>query len=192
MFLYNMFMPPEWKNGMLEYWEQSPKQTIFIVNKLLQTHHSITPLFHPSNGDLPLRSPSRFTFLVLAGGVKRTHLIYTGRFPQQLPGPAQSAWPGDKPQQAVSPGPGIRFLFGPDREEWAERSFFRLWPPQVLHLGLSSEPAMRSSLVSPQSIHKKSKRGILLFSLAPKSVNIPVFQFRSQAQQNSMRYDPRG
>jgi hypothetical protein len=95
-------------------------------------------------------------------------LSYMGPFPQQLPGPAQSAWPGDNPQHAVSPGPGIRFLLGPDREEWAETSFFRLWPPQVLHLGLSSEPAIRSSLVSPQSIHKKSKRGmaILLSSIA--------------------------
>jgi hypothetical protein len=53
----------------------------------------------------------------LTGKVKLTQLIYTGRFPQQLPGPAQSACPGDKPQHAVSPGPGIRFLLGPDREE---------------------------------------------------------------------------
>ena len=37
--------------------------------------------------------------------------------PQQLPGPAQPAWPGDDPQQAVSPGPGMALEAVPDREE---------------------------------------------------------------------------
>ena len=73
-------------------------------------------------------SPEAYLKYVEGGNPRRTPLIdkiaiygwkltYTGRFPQQLPGPAQSAWSGDTPQQAVSPGPGTRFLFGPDREE---------------------------------------------------------------------------
>jgi hypothetical protein len=51
-------------------------------------------------------------------------------FPQQLPGPAQPAWPGDDPQQAVSPGPGIAEEDVPDRDEWADMSFLRLPLPQ--------------------------------------------------------------
>jgi len=45
--------------------------------------------------------------------------------PQQLPGPAQFAWPGDDPQQAVSPGPGMCDADDPDTAAWAERSFLR-------------------------------------------------------------------
>jgi len=53
-------------------------------------------------------------------------------FPQQLPGPAQPARPGDDPQQAVSPGPGIPAEAVPEREEWADMSFLRLPLPQRL------------------------------------------------------------
>jgi len=36
--------------------------------------------------------------------------------PQQDPGPAQCAWDGELPQQAVSPGPGKSLAFRPVRE----------------------------------------------------------------------------
>ena len=38
-------------------------------------------------------------------------------FPQQLPGPAQPACPGDDPQQAVSPGLGMAPEALPDKDE---------------------------------------------------------------------------
>jgi hypothetical protein len=50
-------------------------------------------------------------------------------FPQQLPGPAQPAWPGEEPQQAVSPGPGMAPDGVPDRDEWADISFLTLLLP---------------------------------------------------------------
>jgi hypothetical protein len=70
----------------------------------------------PVSRIISIRAPQgTTTYFVRKSTIKG--LSYTGRFPQQLPGPAQSACPGDKPQHAVSPGPGIRFLLGPDREE---------------------------------------------------------------------------
>jgi len=57
--------------------------------------------------------------------VKIVFRVYSCVFPQQLPGPAQPASPGDDPQHAVSPKPGILFLRGPDMDEWAEISFFK-------------------------------------------------------------------
>ena len=56
--------------------------------------------------------------------------IRSQALPQQLPGPAQPAWPGDDPQQAVSPGPGMPAEDAPDRDEWADMSFLRLPLPQ--------------------------------------------------------------
>jgi len=56
------------------------------------------------------------------------HLSYQVKFfPQQLPGPAHpEASPGEEPQQAVSPWPGMWFFTGPDIEECADRHFFKL------------------------------------------------------------------
>jgi len=57
--------------------------------------------------------------------------------PQQLPGPAHpAAWPGEEPQQAVSPGPGIPVLGDPDMEEGAERSLFMFLLPHPPHEGV--------------------------------------------------------
>ena len=62
----------------------------------------------------------------------QTSAIRSQAFPQQLPGPAQPAWPGDDPQQAVSPGPGMEEEAVPDRDEWADMSFLRLPLPHRL------------------------------------------------------------
>jgi len=45
-----------WKNGMPECWNIGDKNrnNLFKLLKLLQTHHSITPLFHYSNWAKPL------------------------------------------------------------------------------------------------------------------------------------------
>jgi hypothetical protein len=86
----------------------------------------------------------------------------TDHFPQQLPGPAQLAWLGVDPQQAVSPGPGRRCFEGPDSDEVAESSFFSFRVPQAGHCGSSSERTTSTSLLSPQSKHKYSKIGITI------------------------------
>jgi hypothetical protein len=65
---------------------------------------------HPSNADLGLQPA----------------VIRSQTFPQQLPGPAQPAWPGEEPQQAVSPGPGMAPDEVPDKDECADMSFFTL------------------------------------------------------------------
>jgi hypothetical protein len=62
----------------------------------------------------------------------QTSAIRFQAFPQQLPGPAQPARPGDDPQQAVSPGPGMEEEVVPDRDEWADMSFLRLPLPHRL------------------------------------------------------------
>jgi len=81
--------------------------------------------------------------------------------PQQLPGPAQlDAWPGDDPQQAVSAGPGMLFLTGPDTEECAETSFSMLWLLQKLQAGSSLDPTIKISLTFPHSLHLYSKMGM--------------------------------
>jgi len=80
--------------------------------------------------------------------------------PQQLPGPAHPACPGLEPQQAVSPGPGMRLLEGPDADECAESIFLRLPLWQWLQFGDSSAVPTKISLILPQSRHKKSNNGI--------------------------------
>ena len=75
-------------------------------------------------------------------------------FPQQLPGPAHPASPGDDPQQVVSPIPGVPFFAVPDIEECAESIFFILRLPQILHCGWSSVCVIKISFDSPQSKHK--------------------------------------
>ena len=57
--------------------------------------------------------------------------IYANDFPQQLPGPAQPAFVGVDPQQAVSLGPGNLDVGGPDSDDGAEINFLRLVLPQV-------------------------------------------------------------
>ena len=97
----------------------------------------------------------RTSFSILIG--MRTEVWEAGQkgfFPQQLPGPAQPAWLGVDPQQAVSPGPGMLWLTDPDMDEWAERSFFIFKLPQAEHLASSSAEATRISLVFPHSRHK--------------------------------------
>jgi hypothetical protein len=79
---------------------------------------------------------------------------YSGPFPQQLPGPAQPAWTGSEPQQAVSPGPGILGFPEPDNDEWAESNFLRLELPQAEHSGLACAVVTRISVIFPQSKHK--------------------------------------
>jgi len=54
---------------------------------------------------------------VTLGDILQGIKTYIGPFPQQLPGPAQPAWTGSEPQQAVSPGPGILGLPEPDKDE---------------------------------------------------------------------------
>ena len=78
---------------------------------------------------------------------------YIEVLPQQLPGPAQPAWAGELPQQAVSEGPGRPVLATPDREEGADSSFFRFTLPQALQVGVSSTEATSTSLVAPHSSH---------------------------------------
>jgi hypothetical protein len=84
--------------------------------------------------------------------------------PQQLPGPAHPAFVGVEPQQDVSPGPGNFEELEPDIDECAESIFLRFSLPHPAHRGLSVEDEIRTSLTSPHSTHKKSKRGITLFS----------------------------
>jgi len=57
---------------------------------------------------------------------------YPWAFPQQLPGPAQPACPGLEPQQAVSPGPGIRSLDPPEKAAGADSIFLTFPLPQLL------------------------------------------------------------
>lgn len=78
---------------------------------------------------------------------------YLEVLPQQLPGPAQPAWAGELPQQAVSEWPGRPILATPDREEGADSSFFRFTLPQTLQVGVSSAEATSTSLVAPHSSH---------------------------------------
>jgi len=82
--------------------------------------------------------------------------------PQQLPGPAQPAWfPGADPQQAVSPGPGMAWVRGPDMEEWADISFLSPCWPHSGQTGLEPAEETSSSKVFPHAGQRKSKRGIL-------------------------------
>ncbi|VTR66478.1 hypothetical protein DESC_480188 [Desulfosarcina cetonica] len=74
--------------------------------------------------------------------------------PQQLPGPAQPACPGEDPQQAVSPGPGRAFEDVPDKEEWADIIFFRLLPPHCGQTTLLFSENTKISDTWPQSAHK--------------------------------------
>jgi hypothetical protein len=56
--------------------------------------------------------------------------------------------------------PGIRFVTGPDIDEWAEICFVMFLLPQELQMASSFVPRMRISLDLPQSWHLNSKRGI--------------------------------
>lgn len=119
---------------------------------------------------------SLFCLILPPPAVKNTNQrCYSGALPQQLPGPAQPAWAGDDPQQAVSPGPGMLCAAEPDNDEWAESSFLRLKPPQAEHSGLSEDAATRISVVFPQSKHKKSKSGIETFSFWLKLKTDPLY-----------------
>jgi len=83
--------------------------------------------------------------------------VYTGPFPQQEPGPAHPAeWPGAEPQQDVSPGPGMPWDFAPERLEWADSILRRFELPQDPHANSWSERDTRTSLITPQSTHRKS------------------------------------
>jgi len=106
--------------------------------------------------------PSAFPWFQFFGDANQNEL-----FPQQLPGPAQPAWDGEVPQQAVSEGPGRPDLEPPDKDDGADKSFFTFALPQALQVGASSDEATSTSLVAPHSAHKKSKRGMayLLTSL---------------------------
>jgi hypothetical protein len=90
----------------------------------------------------------------------QTSVIRFQAFPQQLPGPAQPAWPGDDPQQAVSPGPGMAVEVLPDRDEWADMSFLILPLPQRWQNTVVFSVDIRISATWPQSVHKKSKIGM--------------------------------
>ena len=79
--------------------------------------------------------------------------------PQQLPGPAHpDACPGEEPQQAVSPGPGIRFPEGED--EGADRIFSTFPLLQWRHVGESLALKVMTSLILPQSAHLYSNIGM--------------------------------
>jgi hypothetical protein len=80
--------------------------------------------------------------------------------PQQLPGPAQPACPGEDPQQAVSPGPGMAPDGAPDRDECADMSFLRLPLPQRSQYTVIFSEKTSTSATWPQSAHKKSKSGM--------------------------------
>jgi hypothetical protein len=104
------------------------------------------------------------------GSLKSTGFLgerfYCGILPQQLPGPAQPAWPpGAEPQQAVSPGPGMACCRAPDMEEWAASSFLSPRPPHSGQAGFAVAELTRSSLVFPHSGQRKSKRGIIHLKL---------------------------
>ncbi|MCP4373174.1 MAG: hypothetical protein GY797_34475 [Deltaproteobacteria bacterium] len=71
--------------------------------------------------------------------------------PQQLPGPAQLAWLGEEPQQAVSPGANILVLASPKKDEGAESIFLTFTLPQDTQLTFSFNAATRISLTYPQS-----------------------------------------
>lgn len=109
--------------------------------------------------------PGFFKNFVLKIVQKHIQFIHDqNALPQQLPGPAQpDACPGAAPQQAVSPGPGFRNFPGPDMAEWADICLVRLVLPQALHFGSSPEPVMSSSQARPQSLHRKSNKGMGLF-----------------------------
>jgi hypothetical protein len=89
-------------------------------------------------------------------------LIHQSIFlPQQLPGPAQlAAWPGDEPQQAVSPIPGMVFFTGPDADAWADTNFSRFWLLQKPQIGGSLFPNRMISLILLQSLQRYSKIGM--------------------------------
>ena len=74
--------------------------------------------------------------------------------------PWEPAWPGDDPQQAVSPGPGMAAEAVPDRDEWADMSFLRLPLPQRSQQTVVFSVKTRISATCPQSAHKKSKSGM--------------------------------
>jgi len=92
--------------------------------------------------------------------LRRWWLCQRAFFPQQLPGPAQPAWAGELPQQAVSPGPGRPRLADPDRLDVAESNFFNFALPQLLQAGSVSDDVTSSSLIAPHSVHRNSKIGM--------------------------------
>jgi hypothetical protein len=73
--------------------------------------------------------------------------------PQQLPGPAQLASPGDWPQQAESPGPGSLVLLLPDMDEWGDKSLCISKLPQNGQVAVSPPPIISSSLDLPHFWH---------------------------------------
>jgi hypothetical protein len=72
---------------------------------------------------------------------------------------------GDEPQQAVSPGPGSDCPLDPEKEEWEEIIFFNLEPPQDSHCTGASARMTRISDTVPQSLHKNSYNGMIIFLL---------------------------
>jgi hypothetical protein len=89
------------------------------------------------------------------------------------------AWPGEDPQQVVSPGPGMRDADAPETEACAESSFLSFRLPQDAHSTRSVVEARRISLVSPQSLHRYSKIGIVLPSrklpgIRPESFDMSI------------------
>lgn len=108
-----------------------------------------------NHGPVVAGLPSAFPWFQFFGDANQN-----GLFPQQLPGPAQPAWDGEVPQQAVSEGPGKPVLAPPDKDDGADNSFLTFALPQALQVGASSDEATSTSLVAPHSTHKKSKRGM--------------------------------
>jgi hypothetical protein len=73
--------------------------------------------------------------------------------PQQEPGPAQCAWEGVLPQQAVSFGPGISLAFRPDRELVVDISRFVRALPQPGQVKESLLLIASTSLFLPHERH---------------------------------------
>jgi hypothetical protein len=67
-----------------------------------------------------------------------------------------AALPGEDPQQAVSPMPGMLFFAGPDMDEWADMSLVIAVLPHDLQTTVSLVPIMRYSPKPPQSSHLNS------------------------------------
>ena len=74
--------------------------------------------------------------------------------PQQLPGPAQPAWEGLEPQQAVSPCPGRPDINDPEKEDGFEIIFFKFLLPHATHVGSSLDRGIKISLSFPQSLQR--------------------------------------
>jgi hypothetical protein len=71
--------------------------------------------------------------------------------PQQDPGPAQPAWAGLEPQQAVSPAPGKERFRPPLSELVADMSLRAFRPPQEGQTKGEAESMTNNSPVNPQS-----------------------------------------